>query len=48
VMLRLVNKANGTTISEQKLDAMPVFDGMSAAHGRMFMSLKNGELQCWR
>ena len=48
VMLRVINKANGTTVSEQKLDAMPVFDGISAARGGVFMSLKNGELQCWR
>ncbi len=48
VMFRVIDKANGATVSEQKLDAMPVFDGMSAARGRVFVSLKNGEVQCWR
>ncbi|MHC4581927.1 MAG: hypothetical protein ACYS14_10755, partial [Planctomycetota bacterium] len=48
VMLRVIDKVNGATVSEQKLDAMPVFDGMSAAHGRIFVSLKNGDLQCWQ
>jgi hypothetical protein len=47
VMLRVVSTADGRTVSEQKLDAMPVFDGMSAARGRVFVSLKNGEVQCW-
>ena len=47
VMLRVVSTADGRTLSEQNLDAMPVFDGMSAARGRVFVSLKNGELQCW-
>ena len=47
VMLRVVNTADGSAVSEQKLDTMPVFDGMSAAHGRVFVSLKNGEVQCW-
>jgi len=48
VMLQVVDIADGRTVSEQNLDAMPVFDGMSAAHGRVFVSLKNGEVQCWK
>ncbi|MHC4642186.1 MAG: hypothetical protein ACYS32_11120, partial [Planctomycetota bacterium] len=47
VMLRVVSTADGRTVSEKKLDAMPVFDGMSAARGRVFVSLRNGEVQCW-
>jgi len=47
VMLRVISTADGSTVSEQSLDAMPVFDGMSAARGRVFVSLKNGEVQCW-
>ncbi|MEA3226097.1 MAG: hypothetical protein U9Q07_09115, partial [Planctomycetota bacterium] len=47
VMLRVVSTADGGTVSEQKLDAMPVFDGMSAARGRVFVSLRNGQIQCW-
>jgi len=46
-MLRVVSTADGRTVSEQNLDAMPVFDGMSAARGRVIVSLKNGEVQCW-
>ena len=47
VMLRVVSTADGRTVSEKKLDAMPVFNGMSAACGRVFVSLRNGEVQCW-
>jgi len=47
-MLRVIDKKDGRTVSEQNLDAMPVFDGMSVAHGKIFVSLKNGEVQCWQ
>jgi len=47
VMLRVVSTADGRILSEQNLETMPVFDGMSAARGRVFVSLKNGEVQCW-
>ena len=45
VMLRVLNTTDGRKLSEQRLNAMPVFDGMSAAQGRIFVALKNGELQ---
>lgn len=47
VKLRVVSTIDGKTLSEQNLEAMPVFDGMSAARGRVFISLQNGEIQCW-
>ncbi len=46
VFLRVVSATDGKQVSECKLDAMPVFDGMSAADGRIFIALKNGSLQC--
>ena len=45
-VLRVMSKKDGTKISELKLDAPPVFDGMSAANGRLYMALTNGELVC--
>jgi outer membrane protein assembly factor BamB len=48
VLLRMIDAADGRTLSEVPLDAMPVFDGMSAARGRIFVSLKNGQVQCWK
>ena len=48
IFLRVLSVKNGQVLSEGPLDAMPVFDGMSAAQGRIFVSLKNGQLQCWQ
>jgi outer membrane protein assembly factor BamB/SAM-dependent methyltransferase len=36
----------GELVSETKLEAEPVFDGMAAAYGKLFLSLKNGKLLC--
>ncbi|NQV31888.1 MAG: hypothetical protein HQ515_04295, partial [Phycisphaeraceae bacterium] len=48
VFLRVLRTTDGQVLSEGPLEAMPVFDGMSAAQGRIFVSLKNGQLQCWK
>jgi len=48
VLLQVVSAADGKVLSEHKLEAMPVFDGMSSTDGRVFLSLKNGALQCWQ
>jgi len=37
----------GKRLSEQNLTSMPVFDGMSAANGRLYVSLKDGTVECW-
>ena len=42
-----VDPADGKKRFECKLDTPPVFDGISAANGRLFVSLENGELECW-
>jgi hypothetical protein len=47
VLFQVVNAADGKTISEQKLKCMPVFDGMSAANGNLYIALKDGTLECW-
>lgn len=46
VTLRLISAADGRKVSETDLDAMPVFDGMSAANGNLYLSLKNGVVEC--
>ena len=48
VVMRVVSAEDGTVLSEQDIDAVPAFDGMSAADGAVFIALKNGELQCWK
>jgi outer membrane protein assembly factor BamB len=46
VVLRAVSVTDGSTLSETKLDASPVFDGMAAAGGKLFVALTNGKLVC--
>ena len=47
VFLQVVSASDGAKLSECKLDAMPVFDGISAANGKIFIALKDGTVQCW-
>jgi len=47
VFLRVISRTDGETLSQYKLAAMPVFDGMSAAGGRVYMALKDGTVECW-
>ena len=44
--LQVIAPASGEKLSEVKLPAEPVFDGMAVANGRVFVSLKDGSLQC--
>jgi len=44
VLLAVSTDAGGETISEYKLDAQPVFDGLAAAHGSLFVSLQDGRV----
>jgi hypothetical protein len=46
--LTVFSKDNGDQISKTKLPAQPVFDGMSAANGKIFIALINGEIVCYR
>ena len=46
VWLRVVGASDGKTISQQALPYMPVFDGMAAAGGRLFIALRNGQIVC--
>jgi len=42
-----LNKADGKKIAEYRLDCPPVFDGLIAAKGKLYMSLKDGRSACW-
>ena len=46
-VMRLVSTADGKTLSEHKLNSGPVFDGMIAAEGRIFISLSDGSITCF-
>ena len=46
-LLRAVSCQTGEKLAEYKLDSIPVFDGMAAAEGKLFLSLKNGHVVCF-
>jgi len=41
-----VSVADGKTLSELSLDALPVWDGLAAANGRLYVANINGEVVC--
>lgn len=45
-ILRMVSTEDGQQISEYKLDVPPIFDGMIAANGKLFISTMDGSLVC--
>lgn len=45
-LLWVVSADTGANLSEYKLAAIPVWDGMIAAHGRLYLSLKDGTVRC--
>jgi len=45
-LLWAVSLQNGAKLAECKLDSVPVFDGMSVANGRVFLSLRSGHVAC--
>jgi len=44
--LLAVSAIDGKTIADYELDSSPVFDGMAAAQGRLYLSTKNGKIVC--
>ncbi|MFW6161452.1 MAG: PQQ-binding-like beta-propeller repeat protein [Planctomycetota bacterium] len=46
VRLRIVATADGKTLSETPLPVRPVFDGMAAAGGRLYLSCEDGTVRC--
>ena len=45
-LLWAVSAADGRRLAEYKLESVPVFDGMVAAAGRLYLSLKDGTVLC--
>jgi hypothetical protein len=45
-MLWAVSASDGKKLAEYKLDSLPVWDGMIAAGGKLYMTTMNGELAC--
>jgi len=45
-LLWAVSATGGKKLAEYKLDSVPVFDGMAAANGRLYLAMKNGQVIC--
>jgi hypothetical protein len=45
-LLCAVSTADGQTLAEYQLDALPVFDGLAAAQQRLYVSLQDGRVLC--
>jgi outer membrane protein assembly factor BamB len=48
VSLQVFTLNNGTVLKRVALESMPVFDGMAAARGRLFLATKDGRVHCWK
>jgi hypothetical protein len=46
-LLWAVSEADGQRLAELKLDSPPVWDGMSAAQSRLFLSTIDGRVVCF-
>jgi outer membrane protein assembly factor BamB len=42
--LHVVSASDGKKLAEYRLETVPVFDGMAAANGRLYLSMKNGRV----
>jgi len=47
VVLQVRSAADGRTLHQAALSSPPVFDGMSTVDGRIYISLKDGSIECW-
>jgi len=47
-LLFALSRKDGKIRKRYELDAPTVFDGLIAANGALYMSLKDGTIQCWK
>ncbi len=47
-MLWVVNKKTGEKTAELKLHTIPVFDGLAAARGRLYIAGVDGRVVCFK
>jgi len=45
-MLVAVSASDGKKLAEYELESVPVWDGMAAANGRLYLAMKNGQVLC--
>ncbi|MCK4963623.1 MAG: PQQ-like beta-propeller repeat protein, partial [Dehalococcoidia bacterium] len=45
-LLMAISASDGTELAQYQLNSSPVFDGMAAAYGRLYVSMEDGSLLC--
>ena len=48
MVLMAVSADNGKKVSETKLDGLPAWDGLIAAQGRLYLTMQDGTVRCFR
>jgi len=46
-VLCVVSVVDGKKLAEYELESQPVFDGMAAANGRLYLATKDGRILCF-
>ena len=47
-LLCVFSATDGSKQSETNIDALPVWDGMAVAHGKLFLAMKDGSIRCFQ
>ena len=47
-IMRAVSKKDGSTLADYNLDSPIRWDGLAAADGKLFMSMEDGNVMCWK
>ena len=47
-LLCAFSSADGAKLSEYKLDGLPAWDGLIAARGRLYLTMQDGTVKCFR
>ena len=45
-LLIAISASDGTELARYRLDSSPIFDGIAAANGRLYLSMENGQVLC--
>ena len=45
-VLLVLKKSDGAEVSDTKLKSPPAYDGVAAAYGKLYLSLKDGTIIC--
>jgi hypothetical protein len=46
-ILRVVSTRDGSTLKDYELKSLPVWDGLAAAQGRLYLATQDGSIVCF-